>query len=83
MSNKLIFNWYFTLFDSLSDDLKVKLISHLAKRLDLSFNNENEVLTDKNNDDKFYSLFGVWKGEDIDGDEIVLSRSISDKNYDL
>jgi len=86
MNNETIFRWYLSLFDSLNDEFKLKLITQLLDRFQKNYkiasgNETNPVQNSKQEQAK--TLFGAWKDDDIDGDEIISLRTISEQQYDL
>lgn len=71
---------YLVMFDKLTFDKKVELLSRLVTRL-----NSNESKNDLEHRRKLlYELYGAWEGaNDIDGNEIIKSRSISNREISL
>lgn len=71
---------YISSFDDLPFNEKVELISKLVTRLNATDHDNN--LSRRRN--LLYDLFGAWEDTDaIDGDKIVNSRTISNKEINL
>jgi hypothetical protein len=89
MNNEIVFKWYLKLFDSLNNEFKLKLITQLLDRFrddyTSSLENQSSIPSnlEKNKADRAKALFGVWKDDPMNGDELVLFRTVSEREYDL
>jgi hypothetical protein len=70
------------MFDSLSVEMKFELISSLMERLKYDYDPlvQGVIPSDES---RINQLFGSWKNLDIDGDSIVGSRTISERNIEF